>query len=423
MVTRLLMISVVCALALGGCKKNAGAKKGSTQLLNPSPIPAATAVAVATPVPTPDKPAIDQTAQVIVFGYHRFENKIRRPDTEITPEAFEAQMKDLQEKKIPVIGMQDFLAWKRGEKSIPQHAAIITIDDGYETGYTVAWPILKKYGYPFTLFIYTEGVRGGKFGGGAAMSWEQLAEMRDAGVDIQAHSATHQDLRKAYDKVAKKKLNPEEYTAWLDGEVGGSKATLEQKLGIKVNCFAVPFGYYNERVKEACKSARFEAVFTVYGQKLTYGSPNDALGRYMMEANKPKVFVDATSFGGASSGGSEQVETISTASLQAQPADGAVVSDKTPLISVNLGGVAALDAGSAKLRVSGLGLVPSKFDPKTKMLTYQVTQPLHGDACSVILEAKTGGKKVEARWSFTLKEGAVKAKDAPAAVTAPSPKK
>jgi peptidoglycan/xylan/chitin deacetylase (PgdA/CDA1 family) len=422
MVTRFLMILLICGLALGGCKKIGWTKK-HTQLLNPSPVPTATAAAAATPVPTPAKPAIDQNAQAIVFGYHRFETKVRRPDTEITPEAFEAQMKELREKKIPVIAMQDFLAWKRGEKSIPAHAAIITIDDGYETGYTVAWPILKKYGYPFTLFIYTEGVRGGKFGGGAAMSWEQLAEMRDAGVDIEAHSATHQDLRRPFDKVTKKHLSPDEYTAWLDGEVGGSKATLEQKLGIRVNCFAVPFGYYNERVKEACKKAHFEAVFTVYGQKLAYGSPNDSLGRYMMEANKPKVFTDAINFGGSSSGGSEQVEEIPTASLQAQPADGAVVTDKTPLISANLGGVASLDPGSTKLRVSGLGLVPAKFDPKTKVIAYQVTQPLHGDACSVILEAKTGGKKMEARWSFTLKESAVKGKDAPAAVAAPSPKK
>ena len=56
------------------------------------------------------------------------------------------------------------------------------------------------------------------------MSWEQLAEMRDAGVDIQAHSATHQDLRKPYDKVQKKSLNPEEYEQWLASEVIASEA-------------------------------------------------------------------------------------------------------------------------------------------------------------------------------------------------------
>ena len=37
---------------------------------------------------------------------------------------------------------------------------------------------------------------GGSLGGGEAITWEQLADMRDNGVDIQAHSATHQDCAK-----------------------------------------------------------------------------------------------------------------------------------------------------------------------------------------------------------------------------------
>lgn len=376
---------------------------------------------VATPTPEPTKPPIDQTALVVVFGYHRFEEKIHRPDTEITPEAFEAQMQELKDKGIAVIGMQDFLAWKRGEKSIPPRSAIITIDDGWKTGYDVAWPILKKFGYPFTLFIYTEGIKGGKFGGGAAMSWEQLAEMRDAGVDIEAHSATHQDLRKPYDKVTKRKLNEQEYNDWLNAEVAGSKATLEQKLGIKVNCFAVPFGYYNERVKKATEDAHFEAVFTVYGQTITYGSPNDSLGRYMIEGNKPKVFEDAINFGGSSSGGGPPVTQIPLYSINPEPADGSTAGSR-PLIKADLGAVGGIDPGSVQMRVSGLGVVPAKYDTASKLISYQVTQPLHGDKCSVIIEAKVGGKKVEAQWSFSLSEGAAKAK-ASAGSPAPSPKK
>ena len=401
------IILLLFGLALGGCKKGSFARAKPLPSSSPSPAPTVAVVATPTPAPTPAKPVIDQAAEVVVFGYHRFEKKIHRPDTEITPEAFEAQMQELKDKKIAVISMQDFLAWKRGEKNIPSRAAIITIDDGWKTGYEVAWPILKKFGYPFTLFIYTEGIRGGKFGGGAAMSWEQLAEMRDAGVDIEAHSETHQDLRKPYDKVTKRKLNPEEYTAWLNEEVAGSKATLEQKLGIKVNCFAVPFGYYNERVKEAIKAARFEAVFTVYGQKLTYGTPNDSLGRYMIEGNKPKVFEGAINFGGSSSGGSVPVEEIPTYSLQPEPADGSTASSK-PLIKANLGAIGGVDAGSVKMRVSGLGLVPSKYDAATQTISYQVTQPLHGDSCTVIVEAKIGGKKAEAHWTFSLKPAPTK---------------
>ncbi|MEO6969715.1 MAG: polysaccharide deacetylase family protein [Chthoniobacterales bacterium] len=404
---RFIIVLLLGGLALGGCKKGSFTF-GSKPTPTPTPKPAAVVAATPTATPQPTQPPIDQTAQVVVLGYHRFEKQVRRPDTEITPEAFEAQMQELKDKKIAVIGMQDFLAWKRGEKSIPSHSAIITIDDGWKTGYEVAWPILKKFGYPFTLFIYTEGIKGGKYGGGAAMSWEQLAEMRDAGVDIEAHSATHQDLRKPYDKSTKRKLNPEEYNEWLESEVGGSKATLEQKLGIRVNCFAVPFGYYNDRVKEATKKAGFEAVFTVYGQKLTYSSPMDSLGRYMIEANKPKVFEDATSFGGSSSGGAAAVEEIPLGSINPQPADGSTASSK-PLIKANLGAIGGIEPNSVKMRVSGLGLVPAKYDAANKTITYQVTQPLHGDACSVIVEAKVGGKKAEAQWSFTLSEKAAPA--------------
>ena len=431
MLIRFAILSVVLALNFPGCKKNQNASSGG-QLLNPSPTPGASVAPVAstpTPAPTAAKPVIDQNAQVIVYGYHRFEKQVRRPDTEITPEMFEAQMKELQDKKIPVIGMQDFLAWKRGEKTIPARAVVITFDDGWKTQYEVGWPIMKKYGYPLTLFIYTEGVKGMKFGGGAAMSWEMLAEMRDAGVDIQAHSATHQDLRKAYDKVQKKRLNPDEYQQWLTSEVIGSKQMLEQKLGIKVNCFAVPFGYINDPVREFIKKAGYEAVFTVYGQRLSYGAPNDSLGRYLIEGNKPKVFSDAANFSGSTSGGTVAVAEMSNAGLSTQPAEGETVRTSLPLIKADLTSMSPIDKGSVQMRVSGLGLVPASFDEKTQIVSYQVTQKLRDKSCSVIVSALSGGKKVETHWAFVIEDASAPASSSPtpaatpAATASPTPKK
>src|SRR3954470_20420164 len=320
MLIRFATLALLLAVNIPGCKKKQ--ETASPLLANASPAPTASVAATPTPVPTPAKPAVDQNAQVIIFGYHRFEKTVHRPDTEMTPEMFEGQMKELKDKNIPVIGMQDFLAWKRGEKNIPPRAAIITFDDGWKSQYEVGWPIMKKYGYPLTLFIYTEGVKGMKYGGGAAMSWEMLGEMRDAGVDIQAHSATHQDLRRPFDKTLKKKLSPEEYQEFLQREIIGSKQLLESKLGIKVNCFAVPFGYINDQVREYIVKAGYEGVFTVYGQRLTYGAPNNSLGRYLMEGNKPKVFEDAINFTGSTSGGAVPVAEVSKAEIQAQPADG-----------------------------------------------------------------------------------------------------
>ncbi|HXO93799.1 MAG TPA: polysaccharide deacetylase family protein, partial [Candidatus Acidoferrum sp.] len=339
------------------------------------------------------------------------------------PAAFEAQMKELKDKGITVISMQDLLAWKRSEKNIPPRSAVITFDDGWKSQYEVAWPIMKKYGYPFTMFIYTEGVRGGTLGGGEAITWEQLADMRDNGVDIQAHTATHQDLREGHTvmviepggKRTRKKLTGAEYEKWVQNEVVGCKELLEQRLGIKVNCFAVPFGNYNEHVKELARNAGYEAMFTVYGQPITFTSPMDSIGRYAIEANKPKVFADAVSMIGASSGGGTAVAEVGPKDLTTQPADGETVRTATPLIKANLSSIGQIEPGSVQMRVSGLGLVPANFDPKTGIVSYQVPQKLRDKSCTVIVSAKSAGKKVETHWTFGIEESPATAASSPAA--------
>jgi peptidoglycan/xylan/chitin deacetylase (PgdA/CDA1 family) len=384
----------------------------TTLLFAAKPTPAPKAAASATPVPKISKPVVDQTAQTIIFCYHGLVDKVRYPGTQITPAAFEAQMKELKDRGITVIGMQDLLAWKRGEKNIPPRCAVITFDDGMKSQYEVAWPIMKKLGYTFTMFIYTEGVRGGLFGGGEAITWEQLADMRDNGIDIQAHSATHQDLREGHPvtvrqpdgKKERKKLSGPEYEQFLQNELVGCKQLLEQRLGIKVNCFAVPYGFYNEHVKEIARNAGYDAMFTVYGQPITYTSPMNALGRWAIEANKPKVFEDAVKMIAASSGGpgAPAVAEVGAANLSTEPADGTTVRSALPLIKANLSGIGQIDPASVQLRISGLGLVPASFDPKTGVVSYQVTQKLREKSCTVILSAKSGDKKVETHWTFGI---------------------
>ena len=423
---RFAILPLVLALNFSMCKKQQAVTE------KPQPADAAvpgTAAATAAPVvvatPKVKKPVVDQTAQTLIFCYHRLVDKVRYPGTEITPAAFEAQMKELKDKGITVISMQDLLAWKRGEKNIPPRCAVVTFDDGWKSQYEVGWPIMKKYGYPFTLFIYTEGVRGGTLGGGEAITWEQLANMRDNGVDIQAHTATHQDLREGHTvmviepggKRTRKKLTGADYEKWVQNEVVGCKELLEQRLGIKVNCFAVPFGNYNEHVKELARNAGYEAMFTVYGQPITFTSPMDSIGRYAIEANKPKVFADAVSMIGASTGGGTAVAEVGPKDLTTQPADGSTVRTATPLIKANLSSIGQIEPGSVQMRVSGLGLVPVNFDPKTGIVSYQVPQKLHDKSCTVIVSAKSEGKKVETHWTFGIEEGAATAASSPA--TAP----
>jgi peptidoglycan/xylan/chitin deacetylase (PgdA/CDA1 family) len=419
MMIRFAIVPLLLALNFSMCKKHEDVSQNSQPVGASSPAPGATAggspgVAPVAASPKITKPVVDQTAQTIIFCYHLLVDKIRYPGTEITPAAFEAQMKQLKDAGITVISMQDLLAWKRGEKNIPPRCAVVTFDDGWKSQYEVAWPIMKKYGYPFTMFIYTEGVRGGALGGGGAITWEQLADMRDNGVDIEAHSATHQDLREGHTirlvgpggKKTATKLTGPQYEQWLQNEVVGSKQLLEQRLGIKVNCFAVPFGNYNDHVKELARKSGYEAMFTVYGQPITFTSPLDALGRYAIEANKPKVFEDAVKMIGASTSGGAPVAEVGAKDLSTQPADGETVRNALPLIKANLSGIGQIEPGSVQMRLSGLGVVPATYDPKTGTVSYQVTQKLRDKSCSVFITAKSQGKKVEAHWTFGIEGSA-----------------
>src|SRR6266516_7253291 len=433
---RFAIVPLLLALNFSMCKKN--------EVVSQNPQPGASSPAAGTTTaggspgvasvaasPKITKPVVDQTAQTIIFCYHLLVDKVRYPGTEITPAAFEAQMKELKDRGITVIPMQDLLAWKRGEKNIPPRCAVITFDDGWKSQYEVAWPIMKKFGYTFTMFIYTEGVAGASLGGGQAITWEMLADMRDNGIEIEAHTATHQDLREGHTimvmeqggKRTKKKLTGAEYEQWVQKEVVGCKQLLEQRLGIRINCFAVPFGTYNEHVKEIARNAGYEAMFTVYGQPITYTSPNDSLGRYAIEANKPKVFVDAVKMIGTSSGGAAAVAEVGAANLSTQPADGDTVRTALPLIKANLSGVGAIEPGSVQMRVSGLGVVPVSYDPKTGTVSYQVTQKLRENSCTVIVSAKSEGKKVEAHWTFGIDATAAGAPVSAPAKPAPTPKK
>lgn len=394
----------------------------------PGATPAPTPVVAATPTPPP-QPAINKSAAVMVLCYHRFEAK-PHDALAITPEEFERQMKALKDEGFNVIGMQQFLAWRRGEKDIPAKCAVITIDDGYLSGYDTAWPILKKFGYPFTMFVYVNYIGSG----GKSISWDQLAEMRDAGVDIQSHTYSHSNLKapgNGVDKHTKdlvmKDIQALGQDGWLRKEIEGSKKELEKQLGIKVNALAYPFGIYSPKAREMVKEAGYEAAFTVYGQRLGNSSPPfDLLGRYAIEFNKPQIFADALKMIGGGAGGplpasGPTTSQVAAASMVTQPMNDEKISNPKPLIKANLATMGELDANSVAMRISGVGPVPAQWDAKTKTVSYQVTQPLRDQNYTVIIAAKSGGKPVETRWSFSVENAGGGSGSAPAAATNPAP--
>lgn len=381
-----------------GCLAVAGCKRKSD--VTPAP-----EVAAATPAPTPEAtpeptpPPVDLNSQVVVLCYHRFEEKGGR-EMVSTPAEFEAQLQALKDNDITVISMDDFLAWRRGEKSIPAKSAVITLDDGWLTGYTTAWPLLKKFNYPFTMFIYTDYVKGGAKAGGQSMSWDQLAEMRDAGVDIASHTVSHTGLN------AKKGRTDEEYREWLKSEIAGSKQIIEEKLGIKVKTIAYPYGLHNDTVREVVKESGYEGGFTVYGQHMSHGGDPTLLGRFALDSKNGEVFTKRViAFPGSGSAPSAAAATTimpASAAMMTQPMEGELVTAAEPEIKINLAALGNVDPKSVTMRVSGVGAVPAKYDPETKLLSYKLNQKVYAKQVTVIVSAMANGKRVETRWSFQL---------------------
>ena len=227
------------------------------------------------------------------------------------------------------------------------------------------------------------------------MTWPQLEEMRDAGVDIEAHSVSDHDLRHA--------PRGRDYTAWLHSEVYGCKETLENKLGVKVIAFAFPYGLHNEIVRQTCKEAGYELQFTVYGRHMDVNVATDQIGRYAIDSLKGDVFKAALDFGPIDrvQPGAE-ISQLASAAMLTEPLNDQHITELKPTVKANLASVGDVDPNSVEMRISGFGLVPAIYDPKTKLVSYTFTQRLIPKRYIVIVTAKVSAKKVETRWDFSV---------------------
>jgi peptidoglycan/xylan/chitin deacetylase (PgdA/CDA1 family) len=191
-----------------------------------------------------------------ILMYHSIEPSPRGSTDRliVSPEAFEKQMAFLRARGYNVIRLDEAVNIIRDKKPAPRKTVAITLDDGYENNYRYAYPVLKKYEVPVTIFIVTNFV-----GRKGFLTWSQISEMSGSGlVDFESHTKTHYWLTEVTD-------------AKLRDELTASKAALESRLGEKARFLCYPMGNYDERVKSAARAAGYEAAFAT---KPTRISPN-----------------------------------------------------------------------------------------------------------------------------------------------------
>ena len=162
------------------------------------------------------------------------------------------------------------------------------------------------------------------------------------------------------------------------------------------------------KIRQLVKDADYEAAFNVYGRRNGYSFPSfDQIGRYAIGGDAaPKLFADAMKMIGGGESGAPATEPayaeLAAASMVTEPAEGATITNTMPTIRANLATMGAIDPGSVKMRISGVGPVPAKYDPATKIVTYTIVTPLAKDTYYVFLTATLNGKLAETKWSFNV---------------------
>lgn len=164
----------------------------------------------------------------------------------VRPDRFAEQMAWLAAEGYQPVRMHDLAGCLRAQQPCPRRPVALTFDDGYADAATAALPVLRRYGFPATFYIVTEFV-----GQPGYLSWEQIAELRDAGMEIGSHTLSHAGLSGLAREAARV-------------EIVRSKAILEERLGIEVYSFSYPAGDYTDEIAAIVREAGYSnAVITL----------------------------------------------------------------------------------------------------------------------------------------------------------------
>ncbi len=187
--------------------------------------------------------------QVNAFIYHRFDES-RYPSTNISTQIFTQQLEELKRQNIEVISHGEIARRLVSGEDLPVHAASLSIDDAFRSVLN-AIPILKRYGYPVTLFVNTAAV-----GTPGYLNWSELKELHDNGVEIGNHTTTHDYLVE---------LKPgETFAQWQNRvreDIELAQVALEKHLGVRPDLFVYPYGEYSSALVAVVKELGFKAAF------------------------------------------------------------------------------------------------------------------------------------------------------------------
>lgn len=212
--------------------------------------------------------------QVAVLMYHHIDPDPKEPGV-LYLRAFENQMELLKNNGFNVITMDEYVRYMTEGAAVPDNAILITFDDGYESFYTYAYPVLRKYGYTATNFVIVSAID--QQSGIRKLTWDQMREMKQAGMSFYSH--TYNSHRYGIVKETGKKQpvlvsrmfldqnnrleTDVEYRQRVHKDLTSAEERLRTELGNTRGIVAFPYGASNATVLELLKGIGVELTFTI----------------------------------------------------------------------------------------------------------------------------------------------------------------
>lgn len=169
--------------------------------------------------------------------------------TSISPEDFRSHLEYLRDNGFNVIGLDVMVEALRNGGELPERAVAITFDDGYLSIYETAFPMLRSFDYPFTLFLSTGPIDRQLRN---YMSWAQIEEMADAGVLVANHMVEHPHMLE--------RMEGENEAAWIERqrtELLRAEQQILEHTGQAHRFLAYPYGEFDPAIKDMLRELDF----------------------------------------------------------------------------------------------------------------------------------------------------------------------
>ena len=301
----------------------------------------------------------NEDSHAVIFMYSHI-GVSKYPDTNISIKQFSAHLNYLEKNKYQVWSLEKIVVHLKNGLAIPDHTVAITFDDGHISMFKHAYPLLKKRGWPFTVFIYTDAMdQHPKH----YISWDQMRDMRQHGAHFANQSKTHDHLIRR-----RKKENTKVWTARVRADIEHAQHRIQDELGYDLGAlpmlFSYPYGEYNLALANIAQELGYVGIGEQSGPVGQY-SDFRILPRYPISEGHDSVEEFAV-----------KANSLALPVIEVKPWEPVLKKSNPPRMIITL---AESDARIDQLvcHASGQGRVAVKWlDKKARRFAVQASQPL-----------------------------------------------